>query len=94
MYKGSNKQDPTGNQLITLLKQSIINTGTKKPRKNTPTFPIDKLTSYLAGLGDNFIMPEKSLRMKTIALLALVGLPPKRLGCVGCSSHQGAGVFN
>ena len=74
MYKGSNHADPTKNQLLAMLKQAIINTGTKRPRKNTPTFPVEKLTNYIVTLGDNNIMNIKDLRAKAISLLALVGL--------------------
>ena len=74
MYKGSRHKDPTKNELLTMLKQALVNTGTKRPRRNTPTFPIDKLTNYISDLGENRAMPIEKLRAKTICLLALVGL--------------------
>ena len=74
MYKGSAHSDPTKSQLLTMLKQAIVNTGTKQPRKNTPTFPISKLTSYLSELGEDDTLEVKTLRAKAIVLLALVGL--------------------
>jgi len=74
MYKGSMHHDPTKSQLLTMLKQAIVNTGTKRPRKNTPVFPIEKLTDYITGLGPNQSLDTKTLRAKAICLLALVGL--------------------
>ena len=74
MYKGSNHSDPTKNELLAMLKRAIINTGTKRPRKSTPVFPVEKLTNYISGLGDNNVMSIKDLRAKTVSLLALVGL--------------------
>ena len=35
MYKGSLLNDPNKSQLLSILKQAIVNTGTKQPRKNT-----------------------------------------------------------
>jgi len=74
MYKGSPHQDPTKSDLLTMLKQALVNTGTKRPRKNTPVFPIEKLTAYFSGLDTNEKLDIKTLRAKTICLLALVGL--------------------
>jgi len=74
MYKGSTHADPPKNQLLSMLRQALVNTGTKRPRKNTPVFPIEKLTDYITGLGPNDTMSIKDLRAKTICLLALVGL--------------------
>jgi integrase len=74
MYRGSEHCDPTKSQLLTMLKQAITNTGTKRPRVSTPVFPIDRLTAYLITLGENNIMSVDKLRSKTISLLALVGL--------------------
>ena len=74
MYRGSPHQDPTKSDLLTMLKQALVNTGTKRPRKNTPVFPIEKLTAYFSGLDTNEKLDIKTLRAKTICLLALVGL--------------------
>ena len=74
MYKGSLLNDPTKSQLLSMLKQAIVNTGTKQPRKNTPTFPINKLTHYISELAEDSTLDVKTLRTKAIVLLALVGL--------------------
>jgi len=74
MYKGAPHEDPTKNELLIMLKQALVNSGTKRARRNTPTFPIDKLTSYISDLGPNESMTLEKLRAKTICLLALVGL--------------------
>ena len=74
MYKGSEHSDPTKSQLLTMLKQAIISTGTKRPRFSTPVFPIERLTDHLITFGNNNTMSIDKLRTKTISLLALVGL--------------------
>ena len=74
MYKGSPHEDPTKSELLTMLKQALVNTGTKRPRRNTPTFPIDKLANYISDFGENGVMTIEKLRAKAVCLLALVGL--------------------
>ena len=74
MYKGSQHADPTKNQLLTMLKQAIVNTGTKRPRTNTPVFPVDQLTEHISSWGDNSKLNIGQIRAKAICLLALVGL--------------------
>jgi len=74
MYKGAAHDDPTKSQLLTMLKQALVNTGTKRPRRNTPVFPVQKLTDYLIELGPNNALDLKTLRAKAVCLLALVGL--------------------
>jgi len=73
MYKGSDQSDPTKSELLTLLKQAIINTGTKRARKPTETFSIEQLLTPLR-LIDPEKCPIKDLRSKTLALLAITGL--------------------
>jgi integrase len=74
MYRGSTHSNPAQSDLLTLLKQAIVATGTKRPRKSTPVFPIEKLMAYLITLGGNDDMTIDNVRAKAICLLALVGL--------------------
>jgi integrase len=73
-YKGAPFPDPTKDELLKLLKQALVNTRTKRPRTSPQVFPIDKLTSFITSMGENEKLNPESLRLKTVALLAIAGL--------------------